>query len=356
MKKTRMMASLVSICFVLSMAGVCALPATVSGASVDKPIEMKFAHHNPPASGTTVKFLDPYMRRIENATQGRVKIISYPAQSLAKSKETLAAIEGGVADMGWFIPGNTPGRFPLSEVYQLPFLCLSEGEKNGIIMQTLYEKFPAIQKEYASVKLLFTMATQPFMIATTKKPVRTLEELKGMKIRTIGTVPIKAMKLLGVTPITIPMPGLYEAAEKGVIDGATVMWAMFPTFNLTEVFDYWTNINLWPAITSVGMNLNKWKSLPPDIQKQIMSVAGVNGAAFAGRTGWGPDIKDEVYEKMKKTGQKFEEVKVDPAEVAKWKKIAGEPIWEQWVQQMEKRGAPAREILNEAIRLVEKHR
>lgn len=355
MAKAKITTSLACICFLLSMAGFYSLTPGVYGAS-DKPIELKFAHHNPPRGRTTVKFLDPYMRRIEAATHGRVKIIAYPAQTLAKSRETFAAIEGGVADMGWFIPGDTPGRFPLSEVFQLPFICTNSGEKNGRIMQMIYEKFPSIQKEYSTIKLLFVMGTAPFFVATRDKPVRTVADLRGLKLRVIGTMPVKAMRRLGVTPVTLPMPDVYEAAEKGVIDGALTMWAQLPTFNLQEVLNYWTNVPLWPAITAVGMNLDKWNSLPRDIQDEIMSVSGVTGAEFAGRTGWGPDIQAEVYAKMKKTGDKFQEVDMAPAEVEKMKEIAGKPIWEEWVKAMEKRGAPARKILDGTLKIVEREK
>jgi hypothetical protein len=87
-----------------------------------------------------------------------------------------------------------------------------------------------------------------------------------------------------------------------------------------------------------------------------MRVNGVNGAVFAGKSGWGPEIKEEVYATMRKTGKKMEEVKLDQGELMKWKKIAGQPIWDEWIKQMEKRGLPGRQLFDETSRLVEKYR
>ncbi|MBW1804635.1 MAG: hypothetical protein JRJ85_28400 [Deltaproteobacteria bacterium] len=306
MKITRLVALMAGICFGLSIAvsffGSGFTPALA--ASKSKPIELKFAHHNPPKGRTTVKFLDAWMRMAEKATNGKVKIISYPAQSLAKSREMVAAIEGGVADMGWTINGVFAGRFPLTEVMYLPFLALPSAAKNGRIINELYDKFPALQKEYASMKLL----------------------------------------------------GMYEGAEKGVIDGAFLNWAMLPTFKLYEVFRYWTNADILPAIMNVSMNLDKWNSLPPDVQQGIMSVSGAKGAEFAGRAGWGPEVKAECYAIMKKKGKMMEEVKLDPGEIEKWRKVVGRPVWNEWAKQMEKKGLPGQSILDEALRLREKYR
>lgn len=356
MEKTKSQALIVRICLGVCLAVVLAVPSTPLAASKDAPIELRFAHHNPPAGRTTVKFVDPWVKRVQEATHGRVRITTYPAQSLASTKKMLSAVESGLADMAWVVNPYFPGRFPLTEVICLPFLALPSAEKNGRIIQELYEKFPDLQKEYSTVKLLFLIASDPYFIATTKKPVRNLDDLRGLKLKVSGSFPTQAMKNLGTTPVGIPLPGTYEAAEKGVIDGGLIMWAMVPTWNFAEVFDYWTDVALFPVVTQVSMNLEKWNSLPADIQKDIMSVCGVAGSEFAGRTGWGPEVKEETYAAMKKAGTKMERIELDPGELEKWKKIAGEPIWKEWVQQMEKKGLPGQELLDEALRLVEKYR
>jgi TRAP-type transport system periplasmic protein len=339
------MLSVVSLIFLL--------PTTV--AAGNDVIELKFAHQNPPRGRTTVKFLDPWMKKVEEATKGRVKITSYPAQSLCKAEETFAAVEGGVADMGWVTMGYFAGRFPLTDVMTLPFIPKPDAKTNSRVLQELFETTPAMQRHFSTIKLLFLHTSDPYMLATTKKPVRNLEDLKGMKVRALGALPADAFRRLGASPISMPMPALYESAEKGVLDGAALPWAAVDTWRFWEVFDYWTDVSTWTATFFVIMNKDTWERLPADIQAGIMSVSGVYGAEFAAVTGWGPDIYDEVVEKMKTTSSRIEKVELDPGEYARWKKQAGEPVWDQWAETMEKRGLPGKEVLKKALDLLDKY-
>ena len=166
-----------------------------------------------------------------------------------------------------------------------------------------------------------------------------------MKIRALGAIPSEGLKRLGASPLVIPMPGVYEASEKGVIDGAALPWAAVATWRFYEVYNYWTDASTWLATFFVIMNKDKWESLPADVQKDIMSVSGVAGAEFGGRSGWGPDIYQAVEAKMKKTGKSMQRVTLDKGELAKWKKIAGEPVWNAWAEKMEKKGLPGKAML-----------
>jgi TRAP-type C4-dicarboxylate transport system substrate-binding protein len=351
MVKRGFIAVFLVLCF-----GVSFLAASLAfAASPAEPITLKFAHHNPPKGRTTVKLLDVYMEKIQAATKGKIKIVSYPAESLAKAKEMVPAIEGGVADIGWMPLSYAAGRFPLATVMTLPFMALSTAGKNSRVFQELYETIPELQKEFSSVKVLFLHTTEPYFIATSKKPIHNLNELKGTKLRIVGSYPIKAAKRLGATPVFMPMPGVYEAGQKGVIDGATLPWGAVPTHKLYEVFDYWTDVNLWLATFIFMMNLDKWNSLPPDIQQEIMSVSGVKGAEWGGDAAFGPHVKDQVLAEVRKEGLKMEKVSLDAGEVEKWKKIAGEPIWDEWVEAMEKKGLPGKKVLGETSRLMKKY-
>lgn len=355
MKKKGLIACFMVLCFSFSLKALPILPAPALAASPSEQIVLKCAHQNPPKGRTTVKLIDPYMRKVEEATKGRVKIVSYPAQSLAKATEMVTAIEGGIADMAWSPLGYFTGRFPLSTVITLPFMALDSAEKNSHVLQELYETTPEMQKEFSSVKVLFFHTSSPYFIATSKPPVRNLDDLKGLKLRIMGAYPIKASKLLGLSPLFMPMPGVYEAGEKGVLDGAALPWAATATFNLFEVFHYWTDVDLWIAHFIYMMNLDKWNSLPPDIQKAIMSVSGMNGAGWGGNAAFGPDVQDDTMAKVRQAGQKFERVSLDPGELEKWKKIAGEPIWDEWVREMEKKGLPGQKVFDQARRLMKKY-
>lgn len=354
MKRKELITVLAGFCFLLTFVFLPLIPISVSAAA-EKPITLKFAHQNPPKGRTTVKVIDPYIKMLEKATKGRLKIVSYPAQSLLKAKEVVTGIETGIADMTWAPLGYFTGRFPLTMVMMLPFIAHENAGKNSLVLQELYETVPEIKREFKNLKVLFFHASDAYHIATSKKPIRNLDDLKGMKLRIMGAYPIKAAKLLGVSPLFMPMPAIYEAGEKGVLDGAALPWAAVATFNQYEVFPYWTDVKLWIATFVMVMNIDKWNSLPPDIQKGIMSVSGMKVAEWGGNAGWGPDVKDETLAKARKAGKKQEKISLDPGEFEKWRKIAGEPIWNTWVKEMNKKGLPGQKVLDAAKRLVKKY-
>jgi len=354
MKRKELLAVFIGLCFVLSILALPLTPGTASAAS-GKVITLKFAHQNPPKGRTTKKIIDAYIDKVRDVTKGKLKIVVYPAQSLIKSREMITGIESGIADMSWTPLGYFTGRFPLTTVVGLPFMALDSGAKSSMVLQELYDTMPEVQREYRSMKVLFFHTSDAYRIATSKKPVRSLDDAKGLKLRIMGAYPIKASKLLGISPLFLPMPGVYEAGEKGVLDGAALPWAAVATFKLYEVYNYWTDANLWVAPFMIFMNKDKWNSLPPDIQQEIESISGMKAAEWAGNAGFGPDVQNDVETRAKKEGQKYEKVSLAPGELEKWKKIAGEPIWDEWVKEMNKKGLPGQKVLDTTMRLLKKH-
>ena len=354
MKRKELLTVFIGLCFVLSILALPLTPVTAS-ASSGKVIKLKFAHQNPPKGRTTKKIIDAFINKVRVVTKGKLKIDVYPAQSLIKAREMVTGIENGIADMSWTPLGYFTGRFPLTTVTMLPFMTLKGGENNSAVIQELFDTIPEVKREYRSMKVLFLHASDGYHFATSKKPVRNLNDLKGLKLRIMGAYPIKASKLLGLSPLFMPMPAVYEAGEKGVLDGAALPWAAVATFNLHEVFPYWTDADLWSVPFMIFMNKDKWNSLPPDIQKEISSISGMKAARWAGNAGFGPDVMGDVMAKAKKDGKKQEKVSLDPGELEKWKKIAGQPIWDTWVKEMNKKGLPGQKVLDATMRLMKKY-
>ena len=351
MKRKEFLTVFIGLFFLLSLTALTFSPVPASAA----PITLKFAHQNPPKGRTTVKVLDAFIKQMEAATRGKVKIVSYPAQSLIRAKEMITGIENGIADIGWTILGYYSGRFPLTTVTALPFITLNNAEKNSALLQELYDTMPEIQREYRSIKVLFLHATDAMHLFTTKKPVRNMGDLKGLKVRVMGAYTIKAAKLLGLSPLFMPMPGVYEAGEKGVLDGAITSWAGAATFNIHEVYPYYTDADLWSGSFIFFMNKDKWNSLPEDVKKAIDNIGGMKAAKWAGNAGFGPDVKEDIFKKAKKGNKKLERCVLSAGELEKWKKIAGEPIWDIWVKEMKKKGLPGQKVLDKALGLMKKY-
>lgn len=351
MKRKELFTAFIGLCFVLSILTLPLTPETASG----EVITLKFAHQNPPKGRTTIKIIDAYIDKVRAVTKGKLKIVVYPAQSLIKDREMVTGIETGIADMSWTPLGYFAGRFPLTTVTTLPFMALNSGAKMSMVLQELYETMPEVQREYRSMKVLFFHTSDAYRIVTSKKPVRNMDDAKGLKLRVMGAYPIKAAKELGISPLFMTMPQVYESGEKGVLDGATLPWAAVATFKLYEVYNYWTDAPLWGANFMVFMNKDKWNSLPPDIQKEISSISGMKAAEWAGNAGFGPDVQNDVETRVKAEGQKYEKVSLDPGELEKWKKIGGQPIWNEWVNEMNKKGLPGQKVLDTTMSLMEKY-
>jgi len=328
----------------------------VTAPSAVKPIKLTFAIQDPESSWQSVEGDIPWIKAVEKATMGQVVIEPYFAQTLVKGKDAFDAVKTGVCDIGWCVMGYWPGLTPLTEVITLPFLPFKSGEQGSSVLWQLYERFPELQKEFADVKVLKLWTTDPNFLMTTKKQVKTLEDLKGLKIRVLGGPPIESLKALGAVPTLVPMPDLYLALERGTLDGAGLMFPAGLPFRIHEVVKYYTHVPLYMTFFSVIMKLDKWNSLPADIQKQIMSVSGFWGSTLQGYRVM--DRAEEVYrERALKDGYKMVEYVLPPEEVERWRKIGGVPLWEAWVKKQEAAGRPrAREILNTTLDLIKEYK
>ena len=150
-----------------------------------------------------------------------------------------------------------------------------------------------------------------FLIISTKKQFKTLEDVKGMKIRAVGGAMVDAMKAYGMTPMFIPMPDNYIAMQKGTVDGVGATWEAIQAFRLHEVGKYVTvNMPLGASYFAVVMNKKKWNSLPKDVQTAITAASGLKGAKFWGRNFF-DTAKEACLEKAKKEGKKIPGVSLD---------------------------------------------
>jgi TRAP-type C4-dicarboxylate transport system substrate-binding protein len=343
MKKTMLRWSLGSIFLVLLLA---------TPASAQQVIKLTMAEQNAEMGWGPVHAGKPFIKRLEEATKGRVKIDVFYSQTLAKGPDIWNAVKNGVADMGWCFHGYWADMTPLSDVITLPSLPFRTAEKGSEVLWKLYEKFPAIRDEFKDVHVITLYSSLPYFLITTKKQVRTIEDLKGMKIRVVGGPPTEQMKALGAIPTLIPMPDTYLSMDRGVIDGMGAPWEAVEGFRLYEIAKYYTMVPLSAVYFSISMNKQKWDSLPRDIQQAITKVGGLEAAKFWGKN-WFDTAEEGVNQAAKKG--KYQIVKYTPpaAELERWRKTGGEPLWAEWVKKMEAKGRPeAGQILKTALELL----
>ncbi|MBW2705132.1 MAG: TRAP transporter substrate-binding protein [Deltaproteobacteria bacterium] len=325
---------------------------TVPALSSAEVITLTLTDQNPEAGWGSTHALKPWIKKVEEATGGKVKIQLYPSQTLSKGKDAWNAVKNGIADMGWGFHGFWPGMTPLADVVTLPGLPIKNAEKGSEVLWKLYEKYPEVREGFKDNHVLLLFSSAPYHLITTKKQVKTLADLQGMKIRTTGGPPIDQMKALGAVPASVPMPGNYMAMQKGVTDGMGAPWDAIYSFRLYEVAPYFTYVPLSCVYFSISINKNKWNSLSQDIQQAITSVSGLEAAKFFGAN-YHDSAKQGVFMKAKDSGFKIHEYTPPADEIQRWEDKGGKPVWGKWVKQMEAKGhSKAQEILNTALDLL----
>jgi TRAP-type C4-dicarboxylate transport system substrate-binding protein len=318
----------------------------------EKVWELRMHEEHPTTSPFHVYGHVPWVKDIEKATNGRVKITIYPMRTLMKGTESWNGVKTGIAHMAHVFAGYYPGQFDLLDVISLPFIA-PNGEVASRVAWALYNKYPEIQAQSKDAKMLTIWTTEPYFFLTSKKQIKTLEDFKGMKLRMTGGPPTEMMKLLKGIPTLISMNDVYPALQKGVLDGMAAPGEAVSGFRFYEVAKYYTWVPTVATWFMHLMNWDTWNSFPPDIQKAIMSVSGERQAVRYGG-GVFDRAHDEMKSVVKKAGHEMVEYTPSKQEIDRWIKIAGKPVWDNWVAKMEAKGhSKARQILEDCLKLID---
>ncbi len=306
------------------------------GASAAQTFKLTYSCFFPP-SHIQSKLAEAWCKEVEKRTGGRVKIEYYPGQTLTKARQVYDGVVQGLSDIGFCLFGYTRGRFPLMEVVDLP-LGYPSGQVATQVANAVYRKFKP--KELNDVEVMYLHAHGPGLLHTKGKAVRKMEDLKGMKIRSHGTT-AKVVKALGGTPVAMPMPELYQALQRGVVDGALYPVEVNKGWKMAEVVDFCTEnyANAYTTTFYVVMNKDKWNALPDDIKKIIRQI-NQEWIVKHGKAWDTSDAEGRAY--MLKKGRKF--IKLPPAEAARWKK-ATDPVLDEYVKKASAKGVPAKAAL-----------
>jgi TRAP-type transport system periplasmic protein len=314
--------------------------------------KLKYADQNADTAWEGSQAAVPWLKQITAATNGAVQFETYFSQSLFKGTDSWTSVKNGVGDMAWMFHGYWANQTPLADVISLPFMPFKSAKQASGIFWQLYQKYPTMQAGFADNHVLLTFASQPYFLITSKKQVKTMDDIKGLNIRVTSGPPIDMMKILGATPVTKGMPDTYLALQKGEIDGMLVPWEAMLSFKQYEVVKYYTYAPFVTVYFTQAMNKTKWDSLPKNIQDQINSVCGLKGSEF-----WGANQFDSAMaagrDQVKKTGVEMVEYTLPDDELAKWQAAAGKPLWDAWVKKMTDAGHPeAKDILSDCQSLI----
>ena len=327
------------------VASVIAL-APGAGRTQDKPIELKLSHWVGVGHIHHKNVLEPWAKMVEERSKGRLKVTIYPGGVLGKPTDHWDMIKTGIADIGWGTHNYTAGRFPLTSAGDLPF-TFKTSKGGSRALWELYVKH--LQKEHEDVKVLWLFHTTTFHVFTTRKPVKTLEDLAGLKIRTAGGQVAAVVKQLGAIPVTMAAPEAYNALERGVVDGTVFPWEVMVSFKLSEVIKHATVVNLGAATFFVTMNLKKYESLPPDLRKIFDDLGGAWAADFSGAV-WDKGDEDGLAAAKKAAIAIYP---LPAAERQRWIQKT-KPLEDEWITSMEGKGLPGRQVLADLRELVKR--
>jgi TRAP-type C4-dicarboxylate transport system substrate-binding protein len=310
-------------------------------------VVLKVHHFLPATSNAQLNIIQPWCDKVAKESSDRLKCQIYPSMQLGGTPAQLFdQARDGVADIVWTLPTYSAGRFLKSEVFELPFFTRSAKGASQAFWQ--YVQKNALD-EYAGVKPLWmhTNDGSSFHL-TNAKGVKTLEELKGLKIRSATRLNSRMLAALGATPVQMPLPAVPEAMAKGVIDGAMVPWEGVPAAKLQEVAKSHLDVpagqpKFANSIFAFVMNQAKYDSLPADLKKVIDNNSGIAASALAGEK-----FDNVVVPYHKLATDRGNQVNVlSAAEMARWTKATA-AIDDQWVKEVSAKGANGAALLEQA--------
>ncbi len=330
MKRSNLFRGLGLCCLVF----LCTIAFNQVGQAADEVVTLKFANYYPQPAPQS-KICEEFIAELESRTQGRVKVNYFPGGALLKGPAMLNGIESGIADIGLAHIQYTAGRMAVSEVNDLPLGFPSVYVSSQVVNDFYYKFRP---QEWEKVQPLWLFTNSPSVLVTTK-PVRSLEDLKGMTIRAPGPIG-EVIQALGGTPAPTPIVETYDAISKGVVDGAFVSPEAVKTFRFAEVAKYITmSWNVGSSYTFyVIMNKQKYDSLPADVKQVIDKLSGEFKERFP--IAWNAvDFGGIGFAKEKNV----EFIELSQEELDRWMTKA-EPVIDGYVKRMVDKGFKESEV------------
>ena len=316
-------------------------PSKVTGPA----IELTYANFFPPTH-IQAQLAESWIKEVEERTNGKVKITYFPGGALLKGPGMYDGVVKGVADIGFSLFAYTAGRFPTMEALDLP-LGYPSGRVATFVVNDFYKKYQP--EEITGVKLLYVHAHGPGILHS-KKPVKKMEDVKGLKIRCTG-FSAKAAAAMGGVPVAMGQGAAYEALQKGVVEATLAPIEVLKGWKQAEVIKYTTECYSVGYTTTfyVIMNLDKWNSLPKDVQRVFEKVS----EDWVSKHGEAWDTSDEE-------GKKFtldrgnEIIPLSEEESARWAE-AVRPVIDEYAQKLEDKGLPGKEYVEFIKKRIKKH-
>lgn len=323
------------------------------GASSAADYTFKLHHFLSTKAPSHSKMLAPWAKQVEKNSGGRVKIDIYPSMSLGgKPPQLIRQARDGVVDMIWTVNGYTPGLFPRTEVFELPFIHTNDPAATNRAMFDMFQSDLAV--EYKGVEVMFLHVHSGQAIHTVDKLVRKPADLKGMKMRIPTRTGAWVIEALGASPVGMPVPQLPQALAKKIIDGALIPWEIIAPLKIQQQTKYQIEgvdkTRFGTTTFQVSMNKARWNGLPADIKKAFKDASGADWWRKVGQI-WA--VNDDGGIKVAaKAGN--EHVTLSQAETDVFKKTL-EPVVDRWINEVKSKNIDGAALVAKARALIAKY-
>jgi TRAP-type C4-dicarboxylate transport system substrate-binding protein len=316
-------------------------------------VTLKFHTFMAPTSNVWLNMHKAWMDKVEKDSGGRIKFEAYPAMQLGGTPVQLYdQARDGVVDVVWTLPGNTAGRFPRVEVFELPFIMSNAEATSKAYWEYVQTMAP---DEFKETHVLALHVHGPGVIHTTEKQVKSVADMRGLKLRAPTRQVTKLVGALGAIPVGMPLPQIPDALSKGTIQGCVIPWEVVPSVKVDELTKYHAEFDpaggaLYTTTFVMCMNKAKYDSLPPELKKVIDANSGLATSGWLGKVqqaGDGPGRQTA----LKRNGQIYT---VPPSEAQEFRRRSRQ-IEVEWVEDMNKRGFDGRKLLDTGRALIDKY-
>lgn len=288
-------------------------------------IKLRISHFVPPMHIAHTQLLAPWAERIERDSGGRIRCEIYPSMQLGgKPPQLIEQVRSGIADLVWTVPAYTPGRFPLSSVFELPFVVGRSALATSQAIWSFYKNH--LREEYKDLQPLLLHAHAPGGVHMREGLVQRLEDVRGRKLRLPSRPIADAFQLLGATPVGMPASEAYEALSRALVDGITLPWEAMKSFRLNELTRYHTATGLYTTVFLVAMNKARYESLPAELREVIDRNSGDHWIREAGRI-W-DEAEAPGLQQAQAAGHTITQLSAE--ETSRWRH-AMQPVANAWI-------------------------
>ncbi len=328
-----------------------AVAAVLGTAAMAQEVTLKLHQFLPSQASVPKQILHVWADKDEADSNGRIKIERYPSMQLGgRPPELVDQVIDGVADIVWTVTGYTPGRFPRSEAFEMPFI-MTNGEDTSRAYWQYVEK-NMLDQDFQELKMIGVWVHGPGLIHS-KAPITSVSDLNGVKLRAPTRVLNKMFSDMGATTVGMPVPAVPEALSKGVIDATVIPWEVTTALKVSELVDNHTTFgdaSLYTTTFIFAMNKDKYNALSDDLKAIIDANAGEEFSAFAGKTMQAAD--QQGYDFAKNRGNNI--IELNTSQVQEWRDAAA-PIEKWWVDEVKGKGIDGQALLDEAKALIKKN-